>query len=81
MQLAAHPAAQRLVDELVLLQPRLAAKRLGDDVGAVVVAVAGQILDPHLRVGQALLDQPLDVGGAHRHGLHGSCSGLGSAAM
>ena len=37
-------------------------------VGAVVVAVARQVLDPHLGVGQARLDQALDVRSAHRHG-------------
>ena len=64
MQLAAHPAAQRLIDELVLLQARLAAKLLGDDVGPVVVAVAGEVLDPDLRVGQALAGSARSISAA-----------------
>src|SRR5215207_8827069 len=67
MQLAAHPAAERLVHELMLLQPRLATELLGDDVGTIVVAVTGQILDADLSIGQAIADHPLDLGGTHRH--------------
>ena len=46
---------------------RLAAEGLGDDVRPVMIAVAGQVLDPHLRVRQAHLDQALDLDSAHRH--------------
>ena len=67
MQLVAHPAAQRLVHQLVLLHPALAAEGAGDDMRGVMVAVAAQILDRDLRVGQALLDQPLDLRRVHCH--------------
>src|SRR4051794_19369542 len=67
VQLAAHPGAEGLVDDLVLLQARLAAERFRGDVRPVVVAVAREILDPDLGVGQAVLDQALDLGWAHRH--------------
>ena len=52
---------------LVLLHPGLAGELLGDDVGRVVVAVPGQVLDGHLRIGEAGLDQPLDLLGIHGH--------------
>src|SRR3954462_5853502 len=67
MELAAHAPAKRLVNQLVLLHPALAGAPLGDDVGAVVVAVAGEIVDAHLRIGQSGLDERLDFGGRHRH--------------
>ncbi len=65
VQLAAHPAAQRLVDHLVLLHPRLAAERSETTCARVVVAVAGQILDrAPAASGRLCLDQALDVVGA-----------------
>src|SRR6266404_2543086 len=45
VQLVAHPAAQRLIDQLMLLDPAFAAEPAGDDAGGVVIAVAPQILD------------------------------------
>ena len=45
VQRAAHAAAERLVDHLVLLHAGLALEGARDDVGGVVVAVAGQIPD------------------------------------
>src|SRR5260370_11936445 len=51
----------------MLLHPALAAEGAGDDMSGVVVAVAAQILDRDLRVGQALLDEPLDHCRVHRH--------------
>ena len=67
MQLIAHPAAQRLIHHLVLLDPRLAAKGARHDVGGVMIAIAAQIFDLDLRVRQALLDQPLDHRRIHCH--------------
>src|ERR1700686_1191207 len=67
MQFGAHPAAQRLIHQLMLLDPGFAAERAGDDLRGIVVAVAAQILDRDLRVGQALPDQPLDCCRVHRH--------------
>ena len=60
MQLAAHVALQRGIDDLVLLHPRLALERRGHDGRGVVIAVAGEIADLDLRVGQGSPDQPLD---------------------
>src|SRR6266567_2121371 len=51
VQLVAHPAEQRLIDQLVLLDPGFAAERAGDDLRGIVIAVAAQILDRDLRVG------------------------------
>src|SRR5712692_8162446 len=50
MQRAAHLAFQRVVDHLVLLHPRLAAKRGGDHGRRIMVTVAGEIADRHFRV-------------------------------
>src|SRR5258708_39073714 len=52
----------------MLLHAALALEGARDDVGGVVVAVAAQILDAHLRVRQPVLDQPLDRRRIHRHG-------------
>ena len=46
MEDAAHVALQRLVDHLVLLDAALAAEALRDDLGGIMVAVAGQIACP-----------------------------------
>src|SRR5262245_10553487 len=62
-----HPPFQRLIDHLVLLHPRLALKFLADDVGRVMIAIAGKIPDGHLGVGKARLDQARDFLGIHGH--------------
>src|SRR5271163_1581888 len=67
MELAAHFALQRVINELVLLDPRLAPERLGDHGGGVVVAIAGEIADRDLGVRDLGLDQPLDIIRRHRH--------------
>ena len=45
MDRAAHLVAEDLVDELVLVDPGQAVEALGHDLGAEVVAAAGQVLD------------------------------------
>ena len=50
MELAAHFALQGVIDELVLLDPRLAPEGLGDHGGRIVVAIAGEIADRDLGV-------------------------------
>ena len=50
VQFAAHPAAQRGIDHLVLLHAGHAAELLGDDGRGVVVAVARQVFDGDVRV-------------------------------
>src|SRR5205085_3477318 len=67
MELAAHLALERLIDNLMLLDAGLAAKRLGGDGRSVMVAVAGQIADRHLRIRYARADQTLDIARSHRH--------------
>jgi hypothetical protein len=51
----------------VLLDAVLAAERLGDDRGGVVVAIAGEVRDLDPGVGKRLADQALDFGRFHRH--------------
>src|SRR5262245_29696015 len=67
MQYPTHPPFQRLIDHLVLLHPRFALKFLADDVGGVVIAIAGKIPDGHLGVGKARLDQAGDFLRIHGH--------------
>src|SRR6266700_3101582 len=67
MELAAHFALERLIDNLVLLDAGLAAKRFGDDGCGVMVAVASQIADRHLRIRYARADQAPDIARSHRH--------------
>src|SRR5688500_8383223 len=69
VQLAAHPPAERLVDHLVLLDPVLAGERGRGNAGQVMVAVVDERLDLNPGVGQRRLDQRLDLGGRHRHGV------------
>src|SRR3546814_20087250 len=56
MQLSAHAALKRLIDHLVLLDPRLALERVADDVGGVVVPIPAQILDLNIGIRNAFLD-------------------------
>src|SRR5579883_703845 len=67
MELTAHPAAQRGIDELVLADPRQAAELRRDDAGRIMVAVSRQILDRHARIGERRFDQSLDLAGGHGH--------------
>ena len=67
MQLAAHLALERIIDDLVLLHPGFAAKCLGQHGGGVVVAIAGEIADRDLCVGNPHLDQALDIACTHCH--------------
>src|SRR4029453_6124562 len=68
VQLAAHFGLERLIDDLVLLHPRFAAERFGKHGGGVMVAVAGEVADGHLGIGNTPLDQTLDPAPIHRHG-------------
>src|SRR6185312_12491290 len=60
---AAHLSLQRLVNDLVLLHPRLAPERFRDHRRGVMVAVAGEIPDRHLGVGYRSLDHGFDIAG------------------
>src|SRR5262245_39835626 len=68
VQRAAHLSAQRVIDHLMLLHPRFAAERGGDHGRRIVIAIAGEVADRHLRVRDLALDQPLDLLRQHRHG-------------
>src|SRR5262249_55979477 len=67
VELVAHPATQRLIDHLMLLDTALSTEGARDDMRRVMIAVAAQVFDRNLRIGQALLDQPLDHRCVHRH--------------
>src|SRR6202035_4456503 len=67
VQYPAHLALQRLVDDLVLLDPGFAAERLRNHGRRIMVAIAGQIADRHLGVGYGWLDHRFDIVGVHRH--------------
>src|SRR5581483_2530113 len=68
MQRAAHLPFQRLIDQLMLLHPRFAAKGFGDHRRGIVIAITGEVADRHIRIRDAALDQPLDLVCIHRHG-------------
>ena len=63
MEHAAHLPLQRLVHQLMLLHPRLAAEGFGDHGRGIMVAVAGEVANGDLGVGNPALDQPLDLAG------------------
>src|SRR5204862_6234920 len=67
MKLFTHPPFQRLIDHLMLLHPRFAGEAGGNDSGGIMIAIAAQILDRHLGVGNSLLNQALDFARIHRH--------------
>src|SRR5437763_15416878 len=67
VQRAAHLALKSLVNDLVLLNPGFAAEGFRDHGCGIMIAVAGQVADGHLRIRDAALDQPLDVSGVHWH--------------
>ena len=57
MQFAAHAALEGGIDHLVLLHAGFALEGSGDDVGGVVIAVAGEVADGDDRIGQGFLDE------------------------
>lgn len=52
MKGSAHFALEGGIDELMLAHPGHASERFRDDAGAIMVAVASQILDRDLGVGE-----------------------------
>jgi iron-sulfur cluster assembly accessory protein len=58
---AAHLVAENAVDQLVLLDPAQAVEPSRDDLGAEVIASAGEILHPHVGVRKSLLDPRLQL--------------------
>src|SRR5262249_2570287 len=81
VQLAAHFALERLINDLGLLDARFSAERLGNDSSGVMAAVASQVADGHLRIRYPRSNQPLDIARAHGHGsLPRGCLGLCMAA-
>ena len=55
MQRPAHLTLQRIINHLVLLDPRLAAKGFRHDCRGIMIAVAGEIVDRDPRVGKTSL--------------------------
>ena len=72
MQLAAHLALQRGIDELVLADTGQAGEGGRDDAGAIVVAVAGQIVDDDLGVGKGFGQMAVKLFDGHGHGAGAS---------
>ena len=68
MDRAADLAFEHVVDELVLLDPRQAGEPVVHDLGAQVVAAAGEVGDRRRRTRQRLLD-PLLHFSSGRHAL------------
>jgi iron-sulfur cluster assembly protein len=69
---AAHLVAEHFVDELVLLEAGEAGEAVGDDLGAKVVAAAGQVLDRHVGAGQRRLDALFQFLGAWHVTIQGT---------
>src|SRR3972149_4517464 len=68
VQRAAHGTLQRSIDQLMLLHTRLAAEALGHDRGGIMIAVAGEVADGHLRIRDRGFDQFLLIPGIQRPG-------------
>src|SRR5207253_6549263 len=68
VQRTPHLALQGVVNKLVLLNSRFAAKALRQHGGGIVVAVAGKVPDCDLGIGNTGLDQRFDIIGIHWHG-------------
>ena len=79
MQHAAHPAAQRTVDHLMLLDLGLAGEGRRNNRSRVVVSVAGQVLDLDLGAGDAVHTVQLAHDAAH--GVDLDPLGAGMAAQ
>ena len=60
-----HPAdvtSQRVVDEAMLAHPAESAEGRRDNAGAIVIAVAGEILDRDFRVREGSTQAGLELG-------------------
>ena len=67
MQHAAHLPLECLIDQLMLLHARLALELWSDNGRGIVVAVAREIADRDLRIGNVRFYQALDFDGIHGH--------------
>src|SRR5437763_2217171 len=74
VQRTPHLALQGVVNKLVLLNPRFAAKAFRQHGRGIMVAVAGEVPDRDLGIGNTGLDQRFDVIGIHRHGDVPECA-------
>ena len=74
VQILAHLGLEGIVDDLVLLDPRLAAEYFRDHGCGIMIAVAGEVLDADLGVGETLLDHPRDVFGGHSHAFNSTAA-------
>src|SRR5579859_322690 len=62
MKFAPHLSLERGIDKLVLTHPRKACEGGGNDARPIVVAVAGEVLDNDLGVGEAILQNGFQLG-------------------
>ncbi len=67
MKRVADMTAERAINHLMLLNPAFALEGGRNDQRGIMIAIAAQILDRDLRVGQTFLDQPLDRRRVQRH--------------
>ena len=67
MQNAAHAAAQRVINRLMLLHPWKPAKTLADYARGIMVAVTCKVGNFYLGVGQGGFDHALYLFGLHCH--------------
>jgi hypothetical protein len=76
---AAHAAFEGVVDHFVLGDAGFAFERGRDDVGGEMIAVAGEVADVDLGIGEFGFDEVFDVVGVHGHG--GGSAGDGFSTL
>src|SRR3954463_5313626 len=76
VKLSPNSPPERGIDGLVLPDPAEPGKAWADDAGRIMIAVAGEVADRHLGVGNRRLDQRLDLAGRHRHQRPNPFTGL-----
>jgi len=69
MQFASHPALERRINQLMLTHATKALEGAGDDLGAIMIAVAGQIVDLNFTIRKGFAQKSLEVGLSDRHDL------------
>lgn len=67
MKLFSHHPLEGLIDELMLGHSGLAVEGGRAHIGGIVLAIAGEIVDGDLGVGQGFEDEGFDLPGCHRH--------------
>src|SRR4051794_6424003 len=67
VKLSPYSPPERRIDSLVLPDSAHPREAAADDARGIMVAVAREVADRHLGVGNGHYDQPLDLGFGHRH--------------